>query len=310
MALGMIDTLSDVLRSVQLSGAVFFALDAPTPAAFETMHTSARGRHALSSVEHVIEYHLVTEGACSGTARGAPVVRLEAGDVLVLPHGDGQLSPHREHEPTHVICGFLGCSARPFSPLLATLPRAFHLRGLGHRESARRRLVELGVAETAANRAGSDCMLARLGELLFADVVRQHADSSSLESYGWLAGLRDHGIGRALQKLHERPAHPWTLESLAKDVGMSRSALAERFTDFLGVPPIHYLAQWRIQMAASLLRGSKSSLAEIAFQVGYGSEAALSRAYKRCVGVAPAEWRRGKRSHGALPAASDPAPEA
>jgi AraC-like DNA-binding protein len=290
----MIDTLSDVLRSVQLAGAVFFTSDASAPWSADEHLGSAAGPRAMPGVEHVIEYHVVTAGACWGGLPGERSIRLEAGDVLVFPHGDAQISLQRgDHDDTQVICGFLGCNARPFSPLLATLPRVMHLPGAGQPDSVRRRLVELAVAESAGNEAGSDCMLARLGELLFAEVVRQHLAVLPQENVGWFAGLRDPGIGRALQKLHERPAHPWSLEELAKGAGMSRSTLAERFAYFVGIPPIQYLAQWRIQLAASLLRSSKSSLAEIADRVGYGSEAALSRAFKRRLGVSPTPYRRG-----------------
>ena len=162
-----------------------------------------------------------------------------------------------------------------------------------------RRLVELAVAETHDQVAGGECLLARLSELLFVEVVRRYAASAPAESVGWFSALRDEQVGRALHELHARPAHPWTLEELAKDVGMSRSVLAERFCHFVGVPPIQYLAKWRIQLAASRLRAGRESLAEIADHVGYGSEAALSRAFKRWVGVAPALYRRGEL---ALPA--------
>ena len=295
MALDMIDTLSDVLRSVQLASAVFVAIDAAAPRNPAPHADGAAAPHTMPGVEHVIEYHVVTEGACWGGLPGELSIELEAGDVLVFPHGDAQISWRRgDQEKTRIICGFLGCNARPFSPLLATLPRVMHLPGAGQPDSVRRRLVELGVVESVGNEAGSDCLLARLGELLFAEVVRQHVAAVPQESVGWFAGLRDRGIGQALQKLHERPAHPWSLEELAKEAGMSRSRLAERFAHFVGVPPMQYLAQWRIQLAASLLRSSKSSLAEIADRVGYGSEAALSRAFKRCLGVSPSPYRRGQ----------------
>jgi AraC-like DNA-binding protein len=139
-------------------------------------------------------------------------------------------------------------------------------------------------------------MLARLSELLFVEVVRRYLSTQPPENVGWLAGLRDDGVGRALGKLHDRPTHDWTLDDLAREVGQSRSVLADRFTHFVGVPPMQYLAQWRMQLAATFLSSTTMSLAEIADRVGYGSETALSRAYKRWVGVAPAEWRRGKRS--------------
>jgi AraC-like DNA-binding protein len=192
---------------------------------------------------------------------------------------------------TQVICGFLGCDAKPFNPLLATLPRVIHMPSAGDGGSVLRSLVELAVAECNAPRPGSESVLSRLSELLFVEVVRRYVSQLPPEGRGWIAGLRDEHIGLALQKLHERPAHPWSLEELAKAVGVSRSTLAERFAELVGVPPIQYLAQWRIQLAASLLRAGKASLAEIADRVGYGSEAALSRAFKRQVGVAPAHYR-------------------
>jgi AraC-like DNA-binding protein len=251
-------------------------------------------------------------------------VRLETGDVIVFPQGDAHVissTPGMRGGPkiedtrpsegrlpvavsiqgggkdhAQIICGFLGCDARPFNPLLAALPRVIHVRGAGERASALRRLVDLALVESSAPRPGGDAVLARLSELLFVEVVRHHVDTLSPESAGWFSGLRDPNVGRALQRLHDQPAHGWSLEELAKQAGVSRSILAERFAHFVGVPPIQYLAQWRIQLAASLLRSSTSTLAEIAEQVGYGSEAALSKAFKRWVGVAPALYRHGKSS--------------
>jgi AraC-like DNA-binding protein len=315
------DTLSDVLRAVRLTGAVFFAIDAADPWVTEAPPAAAIAPHIMPGVEHVIEYHVITAGNCWGGLIGEPAIRLEAGDVIVFPQGDAHVissaagmraeldtTPHERAsrsslpiaisiegggaDRTQFICGFLGCDARPFNPLLATLPRVIHLRGSGENGSVLRHLVELAVAESGSPRAGSDCMLARLSELLFIEVVRRYVAALPAENVGWFAGLRDEQIGRALQKLHQRPAHPWSLEELAKEVGMSRSMLADRFAHFVGVPPIQYLAQWRIQLAAGLLRSNNSGLAEIAERVGYGSEAALSRAFKRWVGVAPALYRR------------------
>jgi AraC-like DNA-binding protein len=196
-------------------------------------------------------------------------------------------------EKTRLVCGFLGCDARPFNPLLATLPRVIHLRAADGDDTLRK-LVELAVVESAQPRPGGDCALSRLSELLFVEVVRRYVAQLPPEGVGWFAGLRDENVGRALQRLHQAPAHDWSLEELAKNCGLSRSVLAERFAQLVGVPPIQYLAQWRIQLAASLLRSGKSSLAEIAERVGYGSEAALSRAFKRQVGVAPALYRRAE----------------
>jgi len=201
-------------------------------------------------------------------------------------HGGG---PDR----ARLVCGFLGCDARPFNPLLDALPRVIHLRA-AEGDDVLRKLVELAVVESAEPRPGGDCALSRLSELLFVEVVRRYVAQLPVEGVGWFAGLRDDNVGRALGKLHQRPAHDWSLEELARACGLSRSVLAERFAELVGIPPIQYLAQWRIQLAASLLRSGKASLAEIADRVGYGSEAALSRAFKRQLGIAPALYRRAE----------------
>jgi AraC-like DNA-binding protein len=319
----MTDTLSDVLRAVRLTGAVFFSVDACAPWVAESPKASTLAPFIMPGVEHVIEYHVVTGGACWGGLIDEPAIRLEAGDVIVFPQGDAHVmssAPGMRGEPdvdahltasqkrlpiamsfggggrerAEVICGFLGCDARPFNPLLSALPRVIHIPKSGDPDSILRRFVDLALAESTAPSSGSGCVLARLSELLFVEVVRRYVAALPSEDSGWLSGLRDEGVGRALQKLHERPAHQWSLEDLAKEVGMSRSMLAERFAHFVGVPPIQYLTQWRMQLAASLLRTTNATLAEIADRVGYGSEAALSRAFKRWVGVAPASYRRGE----------------
>ncbi len=316
----MLDTLSEVLRAIRLTGAVFFAVDASAPWVAETPSGAEVGPFIMPGVEHVIEYHVVAEGSCWGGVVDEPAIKLHAGDIIVFPQGDSHVmssAPGMRGEPsleamraagtgrlplamsidgggadkTRLVCGFLGCDARPFNPLLATLPRVIHLRA-GAGDDTLRRLVELAVAESAQPRPGGDCALSRLSELLFVEVVRRYVAQLPPEGVGWFAGLRDENVGRALAKLHQAPAHDWSLEELAKACGLSRSVLAERFAQLVGVPPIQYLAQWRIQLAASLLRSGKSSLAEIAERVGYGSEAALSRAFKRQVGVAPALYRR------------------
>jgi AraC-like DNA-binding protein len=305
---------------VRLTGAVFFSVDASTPWVAETPAGKQVGPHIMPGVEHVIEYHVVTAGSCWGGIIDEPATKLETGDIIVFPQGDSHVmssapgmrgTPDFESfrtlnqgrlplsvslrgggpERTQLVCGFLGCDARPFNPLLATLPRVMHLRAEGN-DIALRTLVDLALAESKQQRAGGDCVLSRLSELLFVEVVRRYVAQLPPEGVGWFAGMRDPHIGRALQRLHERPAHDWSLDELAKDSGVSRSVLAERFAHLVGVPPIQYLAQWRIQLAASLLRTSRQSLAEIAERVGYGSETALSRAFKRQVGVAPAVYRR------------------
>jgi AraC-like DNA-binding protein len=319
------DTLSEVLRAVRLTGAVYFAVDASAPWVAEAPPARELGPHIMPGVEHVIEYHVITAGSCWGGIVDERSQRLQTGDVIVFPQGDAHVMssapgmrgiPDHESvrqartsglpvsmkmdgggvERTKLICGFFGCDARPFNPLLAALPRVLHVPRHATEDGVIEQFVKLALSESLAERAGGGVVVAHLSELLFAEVVRRHLSTLSAGNVGWLAGLRDDRIGRVLGKLHERPAHDWSLDTLAREVGMSRSVLAERFTHFVGIPPMQYLAQWRMQLAATLLSTTSIGLAEIADQVGYGSEAALSRAYKRSVGVAPAEWRRAKRS--------------
>jgi AraC-like DNA-binding protein len=325
-----VDTLSEVLRAVRLTGAVFFSVDASAPWVAETPAGRDVGPYIMPGVEHVIEYHVITSGSCWGGLIDETPVRLETGDIIVFPQGDAHVmssAPGMRGTPgdfprgalsyrlplairkdgggpdrAELICGFLGCDARPFNPLLSTLPRVIHV---SHRTSdvgTLEQFVKLALLESTAQREGGGCVLARLSELLFVEVVRRYLATLAPEQVGWLAGLRDESVGRALGHLHDRPAHAWTLDDLAREVGMSRSAFAERFNHFVGVPPMQYLAQWRMQLASTLLSSTSMTLAEIADKIGYGSETALSRAYKRWVGVAPADWRRGKRSETAAEA--------
>jgi len=315
------DALSDVLRAVRLTGAVYFDVRAGAPWVAAAPPAREVAHQVMPHAEHVIEFHVVTGGACWGGPTGEPPVRLESGDVIVFPQGDGHvlssapgLRPEPGSEPVpaaepagrpfllragsgaeevRLVCGFLGCDARPFNPLLATLPRVLHLRGRDAASPALRLLVDLAVEESSAHRVGSECVLARTSELMFVEAVRRHIESLPPGERGWLAGLRDESVGRALSLLHARPAHPWTLDELGRAAGLSRSVLAERFTHYLGQPPMQYLLQWRMQLAARMLRDGTASVATIAGEMGYASEAAFSRAFKKTVGAPPAAWRRG-----------------
>ena len=320
------DTLSEVLRAVRLTGAVFFSVDATAPWVAETPAAYELAPHIMPGVDHVIEYHVITAGTCWGGLVDEPPVRLQAGDVIVFPQGDSHVlssapgmrgvptvEPARQaaastrlpislsmngggEERTAVICGFLGCDSRPFNPLLATLPRMIHISGRDAGDGVIHQFMNLALLESENQRAGGDAILSRLSELLFVEVVRRYLASLPADRSGWLAGLREPTVGRALGLLHDQPARDWSLEDLASEVAVSRSVLAERFVHFVGMPPMRYLAQWRMQLAASFLSTTSLTLAEIAERVGYGSETALSRAYKRWVEVAPADWRRGKRA--------------
>ncbi|MGZ6163029.1 MAG: AraC family transcriptional regulator [Myxococcaceae bacterium] len=317
------DVLSDVLRAVRLTGAVYFSVDASAPFAAEALPAREVAPHVMPGVEHVLEYHLITRGSCWAGIVGEEPVLLHEGDIIVFPQGDphimsstpgmrGQTSLDTYRRPvgsrlpfslseqgggarTQMVCGFLGYDARPFNPLLATLPRTLRVsarEGGGWLEA----LANLAVAETTAGRTGGECVLARASELMFVEVIRRYVATLPPEQTGWLAGLRDPFVGRALAALHDRPAEPWTVESLAREAALSRSALAERFAHLVGEAPMQYLTRWRMQLAATLLRTRAASVFEAAVEVGYASEAAFSRAFKKIVGVPPAAWREGRRT--------------
>jgi AraC-like DNA-binding protein len=204
-----------------------------------------------------------------------------------------------------IVCGFLGLDARPFNPLLAALPRVLKVSGatLG-RDSWVASFLRAAVVESNQRRPGGEAVLERMSEMLFVEVLRRYVDTLPAGQTGWLAGVRDSSVGRALALLHEKPDAPWTLERLAEEAAMSRSTLHERFVHFIGQPPMQYLARWRMQVAATLLRDTKSKLIEVALGVGYESEAAFSRAFKRAVGVAPGAWRVGRRPENGADAAT------
>ena len=328
------DVLSDVLRAVRLTGAVYFSVEASAPFAAEAPAAREVASRVLPGVEHVLEYHLVTEGSCWGGVIGETPTRLQAGDIIAFPRGDAhrlssspdprgavrmgldglppnarlpyQLRQGGGGARTRLVCGFLGCDVRPFNPLLSTLPRMLHVstREGGGWLGA---LAELAVTESGERRTGGESILSRASELMFVEVVRRHLDALPEDRRGWLAGLRDPFVGRALAALHGQPARAWTVASLGKEVGLSRSALAERFTHLIGEAPMQYLTRWRIQRAASLLRSREVSVFEAASEVGYASEAAFSRAFKKVVGVPPAAWREGRRTPDAVSEARSPA---
>jgi AraC-like DNA-binding protein len=326
-----VDLLSDVLRGVRLRGAIFFDVDAIAPWVAEAPPARLVAPAIMPGAEHVIEYHVVTTGSCWASIVGdeQEPVALTAGDVVAFPQGDAhvlssesgmrgnvELDLFRRSEEaaglplllrldgggderTHVVCGFLGCDARPFNPLLDALPRILRL---SHTTSARSewlaQFTRFAVMETNDKRQGGRGILSRLGEIMFAELVRSHAETLPEGAKGWLGGLKDPCVGRALNALHKEPARAWTLDRLARVAGISRSALAERFAAYVGVPPMKYLQKWRLQLAASSLADGTDNIATIATEAGYASEAAFSRAFKRSAGMPPAEWRSNRNSRG------------
>jgi AraC-like DNA-binding protein len=197
-------------------------------------------------------------------------------------------------ERADVVCGFLGCDVRPFNPVLASLPRLVHLRRTSAVKDPDRltQLMDFALAESRDGTPGAKCVLLHVSEILFVEVVRRYLETLTSGHTGWLAGLRDPLVGQALARLHDRPAESWTLERLAREVGASRSALADRFTHLVGQPPMRYLTCWRLQLAAGMLADGAAKVSAVAREVGYESEAAFSRAFKKSAGASPAAWRR------------------
>lgn len=320
------DVLSDVLLSVRLTGAVFFAVNARSPFVIESPSVSSLGAPVVAGAEHVVAFHVVTEGTCWAEtidAAQAPVP-LSAGDMVAFPTGEAHVlasvpgmrgdpdpslyrrAPDRSmpipllmsREPAaervRVACGFLGCDIRPFNPLLAALPRIVKAPVSEPGRQWVAGLVNAAVQTTGDQSAGREALLAKLAELMFVEALRSHLARLPDDERGWLAGVRDPQVGAALRLIHAHPGRPWTLDRLAHGVGMSRSAFAERFTTFVAIPPMQYLARWRLQVAARLLETGTVSVAQAASAVGYHSEAAFNRAFKREVGLPPGAWRRGQ----------------
>jgi AraC-like DNA-binding protein len=321
------DVLSDVLRAVRLTGAVYFDIHARAPWVAETPSTARIRGRVMPGFEHVIAFHILMDGRIWAQLTEGPQtgVALEAGDAVLIVRGEPHLIasaaglraepnlamyerrpgvplPFGFHEfggsgePASIVCGYLGCDARPFNPILEALPRLLHVRATSLGGTLINDLIRVALGESERPSAGSETILAKLSELLFMQAVRQHLEALPPESTGWLAGLRDPQIGRAIGLMHARPAEPWTLDALAREAGLSRSAFAERFTALVGSPPMHYLGNWRLQLAAQHMEHEGMSIARAAAAVGYESEAAFNRAFKKQVGAPPGTWRRARRS--------------
>jgi AraC-like DNA-binding protein len=319
------DPLSDVLQGVRLTGALFFRVRASRPWGIDVPASRAFASIILPGSTAVISYHVVLEGSGWVLMPGTEPAGFGPGEVLIFPHGDpyslksapdvaaeypeeeavaffrdmaaGRLpfevvEGGGEPPPTLYACGYLGCDAGPFNPLLAALPRFLRVRRTGGAGGdLLDRTLELALARPDLGDPGSANVRLRLCELAFVEALRRHLRGLSETEAGWLAGLRDPIAGRALALLHADPARPWTLDALARAAGASRAVLAARFAERVGRPPMQYLTRWRMQCAARRLDEPGARVSAVAHAVGYESEAAFCRAFKKVAGLSPAAWR-------------------
>lgn len=321
------DVMSDVLLAVRLTGAVFFDVAARSPFVTESPSSAVIGPRVMADADHVIGFHVVTRGSCWAEAvdRSDPPVRLRAGEMVIYPAGDANtmtsapglrghpdpalyerpvdsalpftitMHADADAEECHFVCGFLGCDIRPFNPLLEALPVVVRAPVSPASWQWMAGLLDAAVQATGHGGAGREAMLAKLAELMFVEALRAHLESLPPDARGWVAGLRDPQVGRALQVIHGHPCEVWNLDALARAVSMSRSSFAERFAAYVGMPPMQYLTRWRLQLASRLLEDGHT-VTRAAAAVGYQSESAFTRAFKRHVGQAPGAWRRERAS--------------
>jgi AraC-like DNA-binding protein len=318
------DAFSEILSGVKLNGALFFSAEFSAPWCFSSPASNTLAPMLAPGAPHLVIYHFVIDGKAFVQMADGQSIDLDPGDVVVLPHGDPHLmtsgrgvtetsltseilckvksrdlSPMQAGgggDPARYVCGYMACDPFLSRPILGGLPPVFKVNirtdRSGHwLESSILHLVE----EAASGRVGSEAMLAKLSEALFVDTLRRYVAGLSEQQTGWLAGARDAIVGKSLGLLHSRVAHPWTIADLADEVGISRSALVERFTRYLSEPPMTYLTHWRLQLAARSLESTPRGVAEIAGEVGYESEAAFNRAFKREFGQPPGKYRRDIR---------------
>jgi AraC-like DNA-binding protein len=314
------DAFSQILSGVNLTGAVFFSAELSAPWGFSAPASNKISETLAPGAEHLVLYHLLIEGAALIEMPDGHSIELRSGEIVTFPHGDAHhmssgkdavrpfpnynvnakiqardLRPLRAGGGGHLsrfVCGYMTCDPHLCRPILSGLPSVFKVNIRADRsgqwlETSILHLVE----EAASGRIGSEATLAKLSEALFVDTLRRYVAGLPEQQIGWLAGMRDVIVGKSLGLLHSRTAHPWTLADLAHEVGISRSALVERFTRYLAEPPMTYLTRWRLQMAARSLEKTSRAVSEIAAGVGYESEAAFNRAFKREFGRPPGRYR-------------------
>lgn len=317
------DALSDVLTTLHLEGALYINAEFTAPWCVQSKFGLGSVRARLAGAEDVLFFHFLLEGRCKvRLADGTESLDVAAGDLVLflneekhLMGSDLQLAPveaaslidpdsaahadliQMRHggggAATRFVCGYLGCSRSVWRLLLEALPRVLCIPiGEGPTSVLLRELLRVGVLESAMSRPGSRSVLAKVSELMFVDALRRHIETMPPDGKGWLAGMRDPQVGRALALLHAEPERAWTVDELAREVALSRSALAERFAAMVAESPIQHLTRWRLALAAQKLRTGREPIARVAERSGYESEAAFSRAFKREFGSSPTAWRR------------------
>ena len=319
------DTLSSVLKSVRLEGAVFLDAEFTAPWCMRGKYGRTSIKQQLDGAEHVVLFHFLTEGTCHvRLAEGGEVIDLVSGDLIMFAQDDQHLMGSDLHlapleaddlidaasavaaDPdfvpirhggggaaTHFVCGYLACNRSLCRPLLEALPRMLRVR-LGDEAATAlwRQLMRASVRVSGSPAPGAESTLAKMAELMFVEALRRHVATLPPDGQGWLAALRDVQIGRALALLHEAPERAWTVDALAREVALSRSLLAQRFAALVGESPMQYLTRWRLALAARALRSSDEAIARVAERSGYETDAAFSRAFKREFGLPPSTWRK------------------
>lgn len=322
------DVLSEVLKAVKLDGAVFFHGEFAAPWCAREPDGETMASYLPTQAEHIIIFHLLLEGrGYIRLADEARTVSLTAGDIIILTQGDAHYmgngppvtpvdtSLHIREilaegrmmsqlagggEITKLICGYLTCDAQLCRVVLGGLPAILKVNirdtPSGHWLE---NTLRYSVDHAEASGPGGAAVIAKLSEALFVETLRRYIAQLPRTETGWLAGVRDPDVGKALALLHQRPAQPWTIATLAAEVGVSRSVLAERFQHFLSDTPIGYLTRWRLHLAAQLLTSTSKSVAEVAGDIGYESEPSFNRAFKREFNLPPARFRAQSRASSA-----------
>ena len=322
------DAFSETLRVVRLSGAIFINGRFSAPWCYQSPRADLAAKVLEPDAEQIVIFHLITEGECWVEMEGQQPVLAVAGDAILFPQGDAHrmcsepgvppagganLSEVLARRPrklmyggggsiTRLVCGYLACDARPASLLLGGLPKILKVNLNGSKAGDwLQASVRYALEEARSPRPGGNGVLAKLAEVLFIEVLRQYMNEGGTERIGWLAAVNDRIVGAALKALHEQPAHSWTVSELARVSCTSRSVLAERFQQMVGCSPIQYLTQWRMLLATNLLSQGNASLGRIAEEVGYQTDTAFSRAFRREFGMPPARWRRDRKLPASAP---------